>query len=255
MGQIETNLVVQFSCFPIRKNLPERIVGADATLTFLPKTRPARKIQVDPTHVRHGLRSQRFLDQRAVVGASEHPNVMETGCLLDVVPPDARLGTLAGLARVRRNENSQRAIALSHLLRCVHHLVAETGQVCTSSLPVEFLLDALATRLSERRKVRLICCKAFEGSRDIRCCLLRIDCGNLDACGFGNSQCRAAEIEANHGPSRSHRLKSYPAAGVMQTGKKQHVAGRQFLKNTIPRKEAPEDDFVMDSQLTRQPLQ
>ena len=34
---------------------------------------------------------------------------METGCLLDVVPPDARLGTLAGLARVCRKKNLQRA--------------------------------------------------------------------------------------------------------------------------------------------------
>jgi len=39
---------------------------------------------------------------------------MEPGCLLDVVPPDARLRALTGLARVCREQNSQPVI---HLVR------------------------------------------------------------------------------------------------------------------------------------------
>src|SRR5580658_4086980 len=180
---------------------------------------------------------------------------MEPGCLLDVVPPNARLGTFTRLARVRRNQNFQRAIAPSHLLRCIHYLVAEAGQLSTSSLPIKFLVDALATRLSELRNVRWIGCESLQCRRDVRCCLLGIYRWNLDARGFGDSQCRAAEIEANHGPTRGHRFQSHPTAGVMQTGKQQHVARRQFLKDTVPRKESPENDFILDSQLARQPLQ
>src|ERR1700686_1102738 len=91
----------------VRAKLPQIVIGVQASLAFLPKSRPTWQVEVYPMNVWQRLRAQRFLNRATVVRPSDYPNFMEACDLANPVPTYARLRTPIGLTRISRNKYAQ----------------------------------------------------------------------------------------------------------------------------------------------------
>jgi hypothetical protein len=53
--EVKADLCIQPVRDEVGANLPQKVVGAVATLAFLPEARPARQVEIHPVAIRDGL--------------------------------------------------------------------------------------------------------------------------------------------------------------------------------------------------------
>jgi hypothetical protein len=76
MDQVEMNLLVQSSCYQVRPDLPDIVVGVLSPMAAFPfpKAGPRRKISEYAVRIGEWVFRQRLLDAVPFLGPGQHPH-------------------------------------------------------------------------------------------------------------------------------------------------------------------------------------
>src|SRR5215475_7659595 len=97
----------------ICRELPQVIVCANHK-SMPPSSRATRQIEVLPLHSWNWPNVQLGLDRVAMSLASDHPDIIEPGALLNLIPPHPEFRSGAGPAAVSQDQHSQTLVWIAH---------------------------------------------------------------------------------------------------------------------------------------------
>ena len=86
VGEIEANFLVQPLPHEIGTDLPEVVVESGRLVSFVPPTRPARQIEVNPVDVVGRVFGYSLSDGSAITRSRNYPRLMKPADLRNPVP-------------------------------------------------------------------------------------------------------------------------------------------------------------------------